>query len=117
MKQSAVVNAYNTHIGGIDLLDRVIGKCAMRYRTNKWTIQAIDRFVDFGVVCSCMVTVLKRCETATLDFKFVMVKCLLEHFAKAACKHVKSPAVKVGQMQPPALFQFPPKSLEIHSLL
>lgn len=31
---------------GIDLLDKVIGKYAMRYRTNKWTVSAKYQFVD-----------------------------------------------------------------------
>ncbi|GLV46152.1 hypothetical protein CBL_02868 [Carabus blaptoides fortunei] len=41
--------------GGIDLLDRVIGKYAMRYRTNKWTIRAIYHFIDFAVAAGWLI--------------------------------------------------------------
>lgn len=39
VKQPAILNSYNAKMGGVDLLDRVIGKYPMMYRTNKWTIR------------------------------------------------------------------------------
>lgn len=35
MKQPAIVHSNNSKMGGIDLLDRVIGKYHVKYRTNK----------------------------------------------------------------------------------
>ncbi|KAG5894991.1 hypothetical protein JTB14_014877 [Gonioctena quinquepunctata] len=46
---AAIVADYNAKMGGVDLLDRVIGKYAMRGRTKKWTIRAIYHFFDFAV--------------------------------------------------------------------
>lgn len=49
IKQPAIVKEYNAKMGGVDLLDRVISKYAMRNRTKKWTIRTIFHFVDFSV--------------------------------------------------------------------
>ncbi|KAG5884179.1 hypothetical protein JTB14_034718 [Gonioctena quinquepunctata] len=49
IKPSTIVADYNAEMGGVDLLDRVIGKYAMRGRTKKWTIRAIYHFFDFAV--------------------------------------------------------------------
>ncbi|GBP77292.1 hypothetical protein EVAR_31724_1 [Eumeta japonica] len=35
-------------MGGIDLLDRIIGKYPMRERSGKWTIRTIFHFFDFA---------------------------------------------------------------------
>lgn len=47
VNQPAVVKSYNINMGGVDLLDRVIGNYAIRTRTRKWTIRAIFHFLDF----------------------------------------------------------------------
>lgn len=50
--QPAAVKKYNSNMGGIDLLDRVIGKYAMRGRTGKWTVRAIFHFFDFAAAAA-----------------------------------------------------------------
>lgn len=52
IKQPDLIKKYNSYMGGVDLLDRVIGMYAMRSRTNKWTIRAIYHFVDFAVAAA-----------------------------------------------------------------
>ena len=39
-------------MGGVDLLDRVIGKYPMRARTDKWTIRTIYHFFEFSIAAS-----------------------------------------------------------------
>ena len=52
INQPAIVNEYNLKMGGVDLLDRVIGKYPMRARTDKWTIRTIYHFFDFSIAAS-----------------------------------------------------------------
>lgn len=35
-------------MGGVDLLERVIGKYYMRNRANKWTVRTICHIIDFA---------------------------------------------------------------------
>nr|CAH7747671.1 unnamed protein product [Callosobruchus chinensis] len=67
-------------MGGVDLLDRVIGKyammhiircLAMRNRTNKWTIRTIYHFVDFAVAAGWL-EYRENAKTARLPKKEVM---------------------------------------------
>ena len=49
-----LVKQYNTNTGGVDMLDRVLCKYAMRGRTRKWTVRVMHHFVDF-VIASCWI--------------------------------------------------------------
>ncbi|XP_049832883.1 piggyBac transposable element-derived protein 3-like [Schistocerca gregaria] len=47
-----VVKAYNNNMGGVDLLDRMVGKYGMRAWTHKRTNRVIDHFIDFAVAAA-----------------------------------------------------------------
>nr|CAH7714748.1 unnamed protein product [Callosobruchus chinensis] len=71
IKQPAIVKKYNAKMGGVDLLDRVIGNYAMRNQTNKWTIRTIYYFVDFAVAAGWL-EYRENAKTARLPKKEVM---------------------------------------------
>ncbi|ENN81371.1 hypothetical protein YQE_02226, partial [Dendroctonus ponderosae] len=85
IKQPAIVKNYNAFMGGVDLLDRVIGKYSMRNRTNKWTIRTIFHFIDFSVAAGWLeyrenakAAGLPRKEIMDfLDFKLSIAKSLI----------------------------------------
>lgn len=81
VKQPAVVAEYNANMGGVDLLDRVIGKYPIRARTNKWTIHTIFHFFYFAVAASWLEyrehaisqNIAKKDVMDYLDFKLSLV--------------------------------------------
>nr|CAH7718927.1 unnamed protein product [Callosobruchus chinensis] len=85
IKQPAVVKEYNAKMGGVDLLDRVIGKYSMRNRTNKWTVRTIFHFVDFAVAAAWLeyrqdaksAGLLKKDVMDYLDFKLSIATTLV----------------------------------------
>lgn len=85
IQQPAIVAEYNDKMGGVDLLDRVIGKYAMRGRTKKWTIRTIYHFFDFAVA-ACWLEYRKDASAGGLmrkeildylDFKLSIAKSLV----------------------------------------
>ncbi|CAH1965230.1 unnamed protein product [Acanthoscelides obtectus] len=83
--QPNVIKEYNAFMGGVDLLDRVIGKYCMRSRTKKWTIRFIYHFFDFAAAASWLEyredASLARLEKKQImdymDFKFAIAQALL----------------------------------------
>ncbi|CAH0727229.1 unnamed protein product, partial [Brenthis ino] len=78
----ASIKLYNSFMGGIDLLDRVIGKYAMRGRTGKWTVRAIFHFVDFAAAASWIeyrrdAKALGEKPCQYFDFKMELAKTLI----------------------------------------
>ena len=49
-----LVKQCNTNMAGVDMLDRVLCKYAMRGRTRKWTVRVMHHFVDF-VIAACWI--------------------------------------------------------------
>lgn len=102
VKQPAIVKTYNANMGGIDLLDRVIGKYPMRYRTNKWTVRAIYHFVDFAAAAGWLQYrkdaehqgFQKKDIMDYLDFKFGVAKRLLVHLAEVGTENDPSSATR-----------------------
>lgn len=47
-----VIKDYNSNMGGVDLMDRLLAVCPSRNRTKKWTIRCISHMVDVAIVNS-----------------------------------------------------------------
>lgn len=118
IKQPAIVADYNAKMGGVDLLDRVIGKYAMRGRTKKWTIRAIYHFFDFAVAASWLeyrqntsTEGLRRKDTLDyLDFKLSVAQYLIltkkpseqceGNSEQSECDEEETPPLKQRKVQP-----------------
>ncbi|CAH2087265.1 unnamed protein product [Euphydryas editha] len=44
-----VIKMYNTHMGGVDLADRMLAVCPARSRTKKWTIRFFYHMIDLAL--------------------------------------------------------------------
>ncbi|XP_045478976.1 uncharacterized protein LOC123683980 [Harmonia axyridis] len=102
----------------VDLLDRVIGKYAMRGRTKKWTIRAIYHFFDFAVAASWLeyrqntsTEGLRRKDTLDyLDFKLSVAQYLIltkkpseqceGNSEQSECDEEETPPLKQRKVQP-----------------
>lgn len=49
-----LVKQYNSKMGGVDLLNKIIGTYPMRGRTRKWTVRVMHYFFDF-VTAACWI--------------------------------------------------------------
>lgn len=46
----AIIKDYNRHMGGVDLLDSLIGRYKIRMRTKKWYMRIWYHLIDVTVV-------------------------------------------------------------------
>lgn len=49
INQTASVNSYNTFMGGVDLMDRLISYYRLYTHTKKWTVRVFVHFLDIAV--------------------------------------------------------------------
>lgn len=47
-----MISQYNTNMGGIDLLDRMIAYYRILARTKKWTVRLFFHFIDFAIAAA-----------------------------------------------------------------
>jgi hypothetical protein len=52
IKRPNVISHYNTNMGGIDLLDRMIAYYRISAKTKRWTVRTIFHFIDFALAAS-----------------------------------------------------------------
>ena len=45
-----IVKEYNYHMGGVDLMDGLLGRYHIRMKTKKWTLRLFYHFVDMATV-------------------------------------------------------------------
>ncbi|KAG5881510.1 hypothetical protein JTB14_011963 [Gonioctena quinquepunctata] len=118
IKKPAIVADYNAKIGGVDLLDRVIGKYAIRGRTKKWTIRAIYHFFD-SAVAACWLEYRPNASSEGLrikdtldhlDFKLSVAQYLIltkkrseqseGNSEQSECEEEETPPLKQRKVQP-----------------
>lgn len=67
------IQQYNTMMGGVDMLDRVISFYRIKARSKKWTIRLIFHFFDFAAAAAWLIyrkeaQLLERPKKDTLDY-------------------------------------------------
>ncbi|KAG5879700.1 hypothetical protein JTB14_006485 [Gonioctena quinquepunctata] len=103
---------------GVDLLDRVIGKYAMRGLTKRWTIRAIYHFFDFAVAAcwleyrqNASTEGLRRKDTLNyLDFKLFVAQYLILTKKLSERSEGNSEQSECGEGETPPL-KHPPTSI------
>lgn len=68
-----IIKEYNSNMGGIDLLDRIISFYRISAKTRKWTVRALFHFLDFSVAAAWIeyrraTLFLKTSKKDTLDY-------------------------------------------------
>jgi hypothetical protein len=56
-----IIREYNTHMGGVDMLDAHISRCKYPIRTHRWYLILFWHFISIGVInaCSCISVIVR----------------------------------------------------------
>ena len=82
-----MVGDYNTNMGGIDLVDRMISLYRIRARSNKWTVRTIHHLLDLALANAWILyrqdqiaRKAKRCDILQyMDFKMLVARRFLDY--------------------------------------
>ncbi|XP_054724349.1 piggyBac transposable element-derived protein 2-like [Uloborus diversus] len=104
VQQPAVVKAYNTYMGGVDLMDRYIAYYRISTRTKKWTMRVFAHFLDMAT-CNSWILYTRHCKQSQvrrkdylqlLQFKLAIAESLVnKEISKEECNSDRKIAQKV----------------------
>lgn len=94
VQRPEVVKLYNYSMGGVDLLDQMIGLYRIYIRSRKWILRLIFHAVDFAIANSwfeyrkdCVrLNIPKKAQLSLLDFRLRLAECLAKVGNKVQAK-------------------------------
>ncbi|GBM94280.1 PiggyBac transposable element-derived protein 3, partial [Araneus ventricosus] len=86
VNQPAVIKAYNSNMGGVDLMDRLISYYRISIRTKKWPLRVFAHFLDMAT-CNAWILYIRHCKKneilkkdrlQLIDFKLSIAEILIK---------------------------------------
>lgn len=50
VQRPKIIEVYNKHMGGVDLMDSMIGRYRIKMRSTKWNMKIFDHLVEMSIV-------------------------------------------------------------------
>lgn len=112
MKKPEIINHYNSHKGGVDNLDHLVGIYSVKRKCNRWPMVLFFNMVDVAAVASYVIWLcnfpnwrMKKRRTRRRLFLMELGECLVEDLLqerlnnpRALQKSVKSAFVELGKL-------------------
>ncbi|GFX96327.1 piggyBac transposable element-derived protein 3 [Trichonephila clavipes] len=86
VRQPAIVRSYNTYMGGVDMMDRLISYYRISTRTKKWTMRVFAHFLNMAT-CNAWIMYIRHCKHCEIplknrlhliDFKLAIAESLIK---------------------------------------
>ncbi|GFY24935.1 piggyBac transposable element-derived protein 3 [Trichonephila clavipes] len=68
VRQPAIVRLYNTYMGGVDMMDRLISYCRISTRIKKWTMRVFTHFLNMAT-CNTWVMHIRHFKQCKIPLK------------------------------------------------
>lgn len=90
-----IIFEYNRHMGGVDLLDSIIGRYKIRLRSKKWYFRLFYHLLDLTVVNSWLLY--RRVEKQKNNSKYLPLSKFRTQLAESLCRVGQKSATKRGR--------------------